>query len=69
MDGIRPSSDNPLLPLRYLAEYLSDKSRREAIVSLFDDKFKGDISEIDVTWIIVGSIIYCNEGIYESALK
>ncbi|XP_058834824.1 coatomer subunit epsilon [Topomyia yanbarensis] len=69
LDGIRSNSDNPLLALRYLAEYLSDKSRREVIVSLFDDKFKGDISELDVTWIIVGSIVYCYEGTYESALK
>ncbi|XP_058464176.1 coatomer subunit epsilon [Malaya genurostris] len=69
LDGIRSNSDNPLLALRYLAEYLSDKSRREAIVSSFDDKFKGDISELDVTWIIAGSIVYCHEGTYESALK
>ncbi|XP_062543189.1 coatomer subunit epsilon [Armigeres subalbatus] len=69
LDEIKPNNDTPLLALRFLAEYLSSKSRREPIVELFDEKFKGDISETDVIWIIVGATIYCNEGTYESALK
>lgn len=69
LDEIKQSNDTPLLALRYLAEYLSNKSRKEAIVNLFEEKFKGDISALDVVWVIVGSTIYCNEGTYESALK
>lgn len=69
LDEIKPNNDTPLLALRHLAEYLSNKSRKEAIVNLFDEKFKGDINALDVIWIIVGTTIYCNEGTYESALK
>lgn len=69
LDEIKPNNDTPLLALRYLAEYLSNKSRKEAVVDLFDEKFKGDINALDVIWIIVGATIYCNEGTYESALK
>lgn len=69
LDEIKPSNDTPLLALRHLAEYLSNRSRKESIVSLFDDKFKQDINSLDVIWIIVGAIIYCNEGTYETALK
>ncbi|XP_055588180.1 coatomer subunit epsilon [Uranotaenia lowii] len=69
LDEIKANNDTPLLAIRYLAEYLSNKSRKEAIVALFDEKFKGDINALDVLWIIVGSIIYNNEGTYESALK
>ena len=69
LDEIKPSNDTPLLALRYLAEYMSNSARKEAIVSIFDEKFQGDINELHVVWIIVGAIIYCNEETYETAMK
>lgn len=69
LDEIKASNETPLLALRYLAEYLSNAARKDAIVSIFDDKFQGDINALDVIWIIAGAIVYINEESYETAMK
>lgn len=69
LDEIKSTNDTPMLALRYLAEYLSNSTRKEAIVSIFDEKFQGDINTVDVIWIITGAIIYVNEETYETAMK
>ncbi|XP_058125960.1 coatomer subunit epsilon [Anopheles ziemanni] len=69
LDEIKSSDETPLLALRYLAEYLSNATRKEAVVSIFDEKFQGDINAVDVIWIIAGAIVYINEESYETAMK
>lgn len=69
LDEIKPTNDTPLLALRYLAEFMSNTSRKEAIVLIFDEKFQEDINSLDVIWIIIGAIIYINEESYETAMR
>uniref|UniRef100_U5EV50 Coatomer subunit epsilon n=1 Tax=Corethrella appendiculata TaxID=1370023 RepID=U5EV50_9DIPT len=72
LDEIKSNNDTPLLALRFLAEYLSVKTKRESIISAvqsYTEKNSSNAGDLNVVWIIVAATIYCNEGNYESALQ
>ncbi|KAI4458829.1 coatomer subunit epsilon [Holotrichia oblita] len=69
LDDIKPSSAEKLQPLKLLAEYLSNKSRRDAIVTQLDQKLSASANVDNEVWILVAAIIYQRENNFETAYR
>ncbi|KAF6207562.1 hypothetical protein GE061_016009 [Apolygus lucorum] len=70
LDEIGSSAPALVRPLRILADYLSNKNRREAVISSIDKTVStGSEDALNPTFIIVASCIYCQEKNYEGALR
>ncbi|KAJ4433968.1 coatomer subunit epsilon [Periplaneta americana] len=69
LDEIGGASPPELQPLRLFAEYLSNPSKRENIVSNLDQKVSGNVDVSNHTFIIVAASIYYLERNYDSALR
>ncbi|XP_046854131.1 coatomer subunit epsilon-like [Xenia sp. Carnegie-2017] len=67
LDEISRSSPKELQPIRTLAEYLQNSSRRETIVNTVDQKLKS--GDVDDYYLLMAAIIYSHEQNYESALR
>ncbi|KAI4458840.1 coatomer subunit epsilon [Holotrichia oblita] len=52
-----------------LAEYLSNKSRRDAIVTQLDQKLSASANVDNEVWILVAAIIYQRENNFETAYR
>ena len=69
LDEIRDNSPDILQPIRMLAEYLSDKPKRESIVGQLDQKLSGSANVENEVLIIVAGIIYQLENDLETAYR
>lgn len=66
---INNSSPLELQPLKMLAEYFSQPTKRESIVLKLDDMISGNFDINNYVFLIVAGTIYFNENSYETALK
>nr|CAG4642678.1 EOG090X0A8E [Evadne anonyx] len=69
MGEINSSSPAELQPLRMLAEYFSQPSRRESIVIKLDEEISGNVDASNYVFLLVAATIYYNETSFETALK
>ncbi|XP_056640640.1 coatomer subunit epsilon [Diorhabda sublineata] len=67
LDEIHDGSSNDILPLKFLAEYLSKKNNKESILSQLEHQIS--INANSETLIIVAATIYINESNLEAAYK
>ncbi|XP_028406987.1 coatomer subunit epsilon-like [Dendronephthya gigantea] len=67
LDEINKSSPKELQPIRTMAEYLQNPSRRETIINTVDQKLKS--GDVDDYYLLIAAIIYSHEQNYESALR
>ncbi|XP_014282848.1 coatomer subunit epsilon [Halyomorpha halys] len=69
LDEINGASPAELRPLKTLADYFSNKNKRDAIVSAIDDQLNDSNNLSNHTFVIVAATIYCHEKNNESALR
>ncbi|KAK4023592.1 coatomer subunit epsilon isoform X2 [Daphnia magna] len=69
INEIHGASLEELQPLKQLAEYLSQPSKRESIVLKLDQQVCGNIDVNNHVFLLVAATIYYNESNYETALK
>jgi len=69
MNEINSGSPIELQPLRMLAEYFSQPSKRESIVVKLDEEISGNVDASNYVFLLVAAIIYYNEASFETALK
>nr|SVE72457.1 EOG090X0A8E [Daphnia similis] len=69
INEIHGVSPQELQPLKQLAEYLSQPSKRESIVLKLDQQVSGNIDVNNHVFLLVAATIYYNENNYETALK
>jgi len=69
LDGIRSSSDAELRAVRTYAEYLSNDSRRDAIIKELDSQMSGNVDLTNSTYLLMAASIYYHEQNYDSALR
>lgn len=67
LDEIHGASPPEIQPLKYLAEYLSNKSKQEAILSQVEQQLSANAN--NETLLIVASIIYMQENNIEAAYR
>merc|ERR1711928_112268 len=69
MNEINSGSPIELQPLRMLAEYFSQPSKRESIVVKLDEEISGNVDASNYVFLLVAATIYYNEASFETALK
>jgi len=69
LDEISGSSPPELRPLKTLADYLSNKDKRSALVSALDEQITVDSNLNNHTFVIVAATIYSHERNFENVLK
>ncbi|GJQ88290.1 hypothetical protein Trydic_g3771 [Trypoxylus dichotomus] len=69
LDDIKPASPEKLQPLRILAEYLSNKAKRDSIVSQLDQRLAASANVENEVLILVAAIIYQREHNFETAYR
>nr|SVE75907.1 EOG090X0A8E [Daphnia hispanica] len=69
MNEIHGASPQELQPLKVLAEYLSQPTKRESCVLKLDQQLSGNIDVNNYVLLLVAATIYYNENSYETALK
>jgi coatomer protein complex subunit epsilon len=67
LDEIQSSSPDEVQPLRLLAEYLSSKQKREAIVGQLDQRVANNVE--NDTLALVAATIYVNQNNLEAAYR
>lgn len=67
LDEIHGASPPEIQPLKYLAEYLSNKSKKESVVAQIDQQLSANAN--NETLIIVAAIIYMQEQNIEAAYR
>lgn len=67
LDEIHGASPPEIQPLKYLAEYLSNKSKKESVVSQVDQQISANAN--NETLILVAATIYMQENNIEAAYK
>lgn len=68
LDEIHGASPARLQPLKLLAEYLSNKQKREEIVNQLEQKLSGANADNDI-FMLVAATIYVHEQNYEAAYR
>nr|CAG4641896.1 EOG090X0A8E [Eurycercus lamellatus] len=66
---IHGASPAEIQPLKTLAEYFSQPTKREAIVLKLDQQISGNIDVNNYVFLLVAGTIYYNESSFETALK
>jgi len=66
---INSGSPTELQPLKILAEYFSQPSKRESIVLKLDEQISGNLDVNNYVFLLVAGTIYYAEGSFETALK
>uniref|UniRef100_A0A1B6EBN8 Coatomer subunit epsilon n=1 Tax=Clastoptera arizonana TaxID=38151 RepID=A0A1B6EBN8_9HEMI len=69
LDEINNNSPPELKPLKTLAEYLSNVSKRDSIVSTLNDQVSGSADITNHTFAIVAATIFSHEQNFENALR
>jgi len=69
LDEIGVSSPAELKAVRMYAEYLSNESRREAIVSELDAQMSGSVDMSNHTYLLMAASVYYHEQNYDSVLR
>lgn len=69
MSEISSGSPAELQPLKILAEYYSQPTKRESIVLKLDEQISSSLDVNDYVFLLVAATIYYNEGSFETALK
>lgn len=69
LDDIKSGSPEKLQPLRLLAEYLSNKGKRDSIVAQLDQKLSATANVENEILILVAAIIYQRENNVETAYR
>lgn len=67
LDEIHGAAPPEIVPLKLLAEYLSGKSKKEAVVAQVDQQISANAN--NETLILVAATIYSNENNYEAAYR
>ena len=67
LDEITSSSADEVQPLKLLAEYLSNKQKRESVVSQVDQRVASNVE--NDTLALVAATIYVNQGNLEAAYR
>lgn len=67
LDEIHGASPAEIQPLKYLAEYLSNKSKKESVVAQVDQQISANAN--NETLILVAATIYMHEDNIEAAYK
>ena len=67
LDEITSSSADEVQPLKLLAEYLSNKQKRESVVSQVDQKVSSNVE--NDTLALVAATIYVNQSNLEAAYR
>lgn len=67
LDEIHGASPPEIQPLKYLAEYLSSKSKKESVVAQVDQQISANANS--ETLILVAATIYMQENNIEAAYK
>jgi len=69
LDEVTPGAPEQLQAVRMLAEYLSDATKREAIVAKLDKLLTGKVDIENHVLLLMGGIIFLHENNLESALR
>nr|CAG4649537.1 EOG090X0A8E [Scapholeberis mucronata]SVE93768.1 EOG090X0A8E [Scapholeberis mucronata] len=69
LNEINGSSPSEVLPLRQLAEYFSQPTKREAIVLKLDQQVSGSFDVNNYVFLLVAATIYYHENSFETVLK
>ncbi|XP_022900822.2 coatomer subunit epsilon [Onthophagus taurus] len=69
LDEIKPSSNPKLQSIKLLAEYMSNKSKRDTIVTQLDEKLSANANIEDEMLILVAATIYQRENNLEAAYR
>ncbi|KAE8632525.1 hypothetical protein XENTR_v10001566 [Xenopus tropicalis] len=69
LDEIRPNTNPELQAVRMFAEYLSNESRRDAIVSDLDKKMAKSVDITNSTFLLMAASIYFHDGNTDAALR
>lgn len=68
LDEIHGASPAKIQPLKLLAEYLSNKQKREDVINQLEQRLSGPNADND-TLVLVGATIYVHEQNYEAAYR
>ncbi|NWT20558.1 COPE protein, partial [Vireo altiloquus] len=69
LDEISPGACPELLAVRMLAEFLSNESRRDALVAELDKKMAKSVDVANSTFLLMAAAIYCHDGNCDAALR
>jgi len=69
MSEINSGSPAELQPLKMMAEYFSQPSKRASIVVKLDEEISGNLDVSNYVFLLVAATIYYNEASFETALK
>lgn len=69
INEIHGASPQELQPLKQLAEYFSQPTKRESIVLKLDQQVSGNLDVNNCVFLLVAASIYYNESSYETVLK
>ncbi|XP_072012367.1 coatomer subunit epsilon-like [Engystomops pustulosus] len=69
LDEIRPNANAELQAVRMFAEYLSNESRRDAIVSELDKKMAKSVDVANTTFLLMAAAVYFHDGNTDAALR
>ncbi|XP_059149846.1 coatomer subunit epsilon-like [Physella acuta] len=69
LDEIKSSSSPELQAVKMYADYLSNESKRDAIVKELDSKMSGNVDLTNSTFLLMAGSVYYHEQNYDSTLR
>nr|XP_026695107.1 coatomer subunit epsilon-like [Ciona intestinalis] len=69
LDEIKSSASEELKAVRLLADYLSNPSKKDAVLKTVEEKMSGNVDIENLTLPIMAASIYYHEANYEAALR